>query len=137
MCCCPSASSERLVQCRWLGLGLIGSAQRRSTAQYRTRSRTSVDGLLFDEIRLERTIIGLEDYVLFMLFIKYVSDKYGASTDFAPPVTIPIGSSFKDMVRLKSKADIGNRINTDVIPPLIDANTRLARTDFPSFLPTK
>ena len=26
-----------------------------------------------------------------MLFIKYVSDKYGSSNDFAPPVTIPRG----------------------------------------------
>ena len=28
-----------------------------------------------------------KDYVLFMLFIKYVTDKYGNSSDFAPPVT--------------------------------------------------
>ena len=27
-----------------------------------------------------------KDYVLFMLFIKYVTDKYGNSDDFAPPV---------------------------------------------------
>jgi type I restriction enzyme M protein len=26
-----------------------------------------------------------KDYVLFMLFIKYISDKYGDSDDFAPP----------------------------------------------------
>ena len=32
-----------------------------------------------------------KEYVLFMLFIKYVTDKYGNSTDFAPPVTIPTG----------------------------------------------
>jgi hypothetical protein len=37
-----------------------------------------------------------KDYVLFMLFIKYVSDKYGDSDDMAPPVTIPPGSSFKN-----------------------------------------
>ena len=30
-----------------------------------------------------------KDYVLFLLFIKYISDKYGNSDDFAPPVTIP------------------------------------------------
>jgi type I restriction enzyme M protein len=39
-----------------------------------------------------------KDYVLFMLFIKYISDKYGDSDDFAPPVTIPKGASFKDMI---------------------------------------
>lgn len=74
-----------------------------------------------------------KDYVLFMLFIKYVSDKYADSDDFAPPVVIPRGASFKDMVALKGKADIGDKINTQVIQPLIDANSRLARSDFPDF----
>jgi type I restriction enzyme M protein len=36
-----------------------------------------------------------KDYVL---FIKYVSDKYGSSKDFDPPIKIPKGASFKDMV---------------------------------------
>ena len=74
-----------------------------------------------------------KDYVLFMLFIKYISDKYGDSDDFAPPVTIPPGASFKDMIALKGKSDIGGKINTQIIQPLIDANTRLARSDFPDF----
>lgn len=74
-----------------------------------------------------------KDYVLFMLFIKYVSDKYGDSDDFAPPVTIPKGASFRDMIALKGKSDIGNLINTQVIQPLIENNSRLARTDFPDF----
>jgi type I restriction enzyme M protein len=74
-----------------------------------------------------------KDYVLFMLFIKYISDKYGKSDDFEPLVTIPKGASFSDMVDLKGNPDIGNKINTQVIQPLIEANTRLARTDFPDF----
>src|SRR6478752_1979466 len=74
-----------------------------------------------------------KDYVLFMLFIKYVSDKYADSQDLRPAIAIPQGASFKDMVALKGKSDIGNRINTDIIQPLVDANTRLARTDFPDF----
>jgi hypothetical protein len=68
-----------------------------------------------------------------MPFIKYISDKYGDSDDFAPPVTIPSGASFKDMVTLKGKSDIGDKINTQIIQPLIDANSRLARSDFPDF----
>jgi type I restriction enzyme M protein len=64
-----------------------------------------------------------KDYVLFMLFIKYISDKYGNSEDFAPPVTIPKGASFNDMVALKGKPDLGDRINKQVIAPLVDANT--------------
>jgi type I restriction enzyme M protein len=74
-----------------------------------------------------------KDYVLFMLFIKYITDKYGNSTDFAPPVNIPKGASFHDMIALKGKSDIGDKINTQIIQPLIDANQRLARTDFPDF----
>src|SRR4051812_12398926 len=74
-----------------------------------------------------------KDYVLFMLFIKYITDKYGSSSDFAPPVTIPKGASFKDMIALKGKSDIGDKINTQIIQPLIDNNARLARSDFPDF----
>jgi type I restriction enzyme M protein len=86
-----------------------------------------------DELRGGMDASQYKDYVLFMLFIKYVSDKYGDSDDFAPPVTIPKGASFKDMVALKGDSDIGNKINTRVIQPLIDANSRLARSDFPDF----
>ncbi|OAG66861.1 type I restriction endonuclease subunit M [Xanthomonas floridensis] len=86
-----------------------------------------------DELRGGMDASQYKDYVLFMLFIKYISDKYGNSKDFAPPVVIPPGASFKDMVALKGKADIGDRINTQVIQKLIDANTKLARSDFPDF----
>lgn len=74
-----------------------------------------------------------KDYVLFMLFIKYVSDKYANSTDFAPAVVIPPGASFADMVALTGNPYIGDKINTQVIQPLIDANSKLARSDFPDF----
>ena len=74
-----------------------------------------------------------KDYVLFMLFIKYISDKYADTDDFAPPVTIPPGASFNDMTKLKNKSDIGDKINTQIIQPLIDNNSRLARSDFPDF----
>ncbi|QVM92108.1 type I restriction-modification system subunit M [Pseudomonas entomophila] len=86
-----------------------------------------------DELRGGMDASQYKDYVLFMLFIKYISDKYGNSDDFAPPVNIPLGASFKDMIALKGDADIGNKINTQIIQPLIDANTRLARSDFPDF----
>ena len=48
-------------------------------------------------------------------------------------MTIPRGAGFKDMIALKGDSDIGNKINTQVIQPLIDANSRLARSDFPDF----
>ena len=86
-----------------------------------------------DELRGGMDASQYKDYVLFMLFIKYVSDKYGDCDDFAPPVIIPKGASFKDMVALKGNSDIGDKINTQIIQPLIDANSRLARSDFPDF----
>jgi type I restriction enzyme M protein len=86
-----------------------------------------------DELRGGMDASQYKDYVLFMLFIKYVSDKYANYDGFEPPIVIPKGTSFKDMAALKGDSNIGDRINTQVIQPLIDANTRLARSDFPDF----
>lgn len=73
-----------------------------------------------------------KDYVLFMLFIKYVSDKYAGDED--APLVIPPGASFEDMKALKGKPDIGDKINTQIIQPLIEANSSsLSHSDFPDF----
>lgn len=69
-----------------------------------------------------------KDYVLVLLFIKYVSDKY-AGQPFAP-ITIPEGASFKDMVALKGKPDIGDQINKKIIAPLANANKLSDMPDF-------
>ena len=69
-----------------------------------------------------------KDYVLVLLFIKYVSDKYAGQT-FAP-ITIPAGASFADMVALKGKPDIGDQINKKIIAPLASANKL---SDLPDF----
>lgn len=86
-----------------------------------------------DELRGGMDASQYKDYVLFMLFIKYVSDKYADYEGFEAPVVIPKGASFADMTALKGKDDIGDRINKEVIAPLVDANSRLARSDFPDF----
>ena len=69
-----------------------------------------------------------KDYVLVLLFIKYISDKY-AGQPYAP-ITIPLGASFKDMVALKGKSDIGDQINKKIIGPLANANKL---SDLPDF----
>jgi type I restriction enzyme M protein len=69
-----------------------------------------------------------KDYVLVMLFIKYVSDKY-AGVPYAP-ITIPDGASFKDMVALKGKPSIGDDINKKIIGPLAAANKLSDMPDF-------
>ena len=62
-----------------------------------------------DELRGGMDASQYKDYVLVLLFIKYVSDKY-AGQPYAP-ITIPEGASFRDMVALKGKPDIGDQIN--------------------------
>ena len=89
-----------------------------------------------DELRGGMDASQYKDYVLFMLFIKYVSDKYADYDGFEPPIVIPKGASFGDMVALKGDANIGEKINTDVIQALVEANAssnKFARTDFPDF----
>src|SRR5258707_4976604 len=69
-----------------------------------------------DELRDGMDASQYKDYVLVLLFIKYVSDKY-AGQPFAP-IVIPKGASFKDMVALKGKSDIGDQINKKIVGPL-------------------
>ena len=81
-----------------------------------------------DELRGGMDASQYKDYVLVLLFIKYVSDKY-ADQPFAP-ITIPKGASFKDMVALKGKSDIGDQINKKIIGPLANANKLSDMPDF-------
>lgn len=69
-----------------------------------------------------------KDYVLVLLFVRYVSDKYAEQPNAA--ITIPPGASFQDMVALKGKPDIGDQINKKIITPLAQANKL---PNFPDF----
>jgi type I restriction enzyme M protein len=73
-----------------------------------------------DELRGGMDAGQYKDYVLAMLFIKYVSDKY-AGVPFAQ-IKVPAGASFKDMIALKGTSDIGDQINKKIIGPLEKAN---------------
>jgi type I restriction enzyme M protein len=83
-----------------------------------------------DELRGGMDASQYKDYVLVLLFIKYVSDKY-AGIPYAP-IAIPEGASFKDMVALKGKPDIGDQINKKIIAPLANANKLSDMPDFNS-----
>jgi type I restriction enzyme M protein len=81
-----------------------------------------------DELRGGMDASQYKDYVLVLLFIKYVSDKY-AGQPYAP-IVIPPGASFKDMVALKGKSDIGDQINKKIVGPLANANKLSDMPDF-------
>ncbi len=81
-----------------------------------------------DELRGGMDASQYKDYVLVLLFIKYVSDKY-EGRPFAP-ITVPQGASFRDMVALKGTSDIGDQINKKIIASLAKANKL---SDLPDF----
>jgi type I restriction enzyme M protein len=81
-----------------------------------------------DELRGGMDASQYKDYVLVLLFIKYISDKY-AGQPFAP-IQIPGGASFADMVALKGKSDIGDQINKKIVRPLEEANRLRIKADF-------
>jgi type I restriction enzyme M protein len=68
-----------------------------------------------DELRGSMDASQYKDYVLVLLFMKYVSDKGDRLVD------IPEGGSFKDMAKLKGQSDIGDQMNK-IIGALAKAN---------------
>ncbi|WP_174871856.1 type I restriction-modification system subunit M [Pectobacterium polaris] len=62
-----------------------------------------------DELRGGMDASQYKDYVLTLLFMKYVSDKYKGDPDAV--IIIPPGASFDDMVALKGNKEIGEKID--------------------------
>ena len=60
-----------------------------------------------------------KDYVLTLLFMKYVSDKYAGESDAL--IVVPDGGGFADTAKLKGDKEIGDKINV-IIGKLADAN---------------
>lgn len=73
-----------------------------------------------DELRGGMDASQYKDYVLTMLFVKYVSDKYSNKPNSL--IEVPKGASFEDMVALKGQTDIGDQINKKILKPLFSAN---------------
>ena len=72
-----------------------------------------------DELRGGMDATQYKDYVLTLLFMKYVSDKYAGESDAL--IVVPDGGGFADMAKLKGDKEIGDKINV-IIGKLADAN---------------
>jgi len=83
-----------------------------------------------DELRGGMDASQYKDYVLMLLFVKYVSDKYAGQKDAL--LDVPKGGSFTDMVALKGDKEIGDRINK-IISKLAEANNLKGVIDVADF----
>ena len=64
-----------------------------------------------DELRGGMDASQYKDYVLTLLFMKYVSDKYAGSPDAL--IEVPAGGGFADMVKLKGDKEIRRQDQQD------------------------
>ncbi len=72
-----------------------------------------------DQLRGGMDASQYKDYILTLLFVKYVSDK--AKTDANSLIEVPEGGSFDDMLAAKGDKEIGDRFNK-IISKLAEAN---------------
>jgi len=72
-----------------------------------------------DELRGGMDASQYKDYVLVLLFMKYVSDKAASQKGYL--LDVPKGGRFADMVALKGDKEIGDKINK-IIGKLAEAN---------------
>lgn len=83
-----------------------------------------------DELRGGMDASQYKDYVLTILFVKYISDKSKVKSNYV--VEIPTGSSFDDLVKFRGQTGIGDKINTYILDPIAKANDldNLRKIDF-------
>ncbi len=65
-----------------------------------------------DELRGSMDASQYKDYVLVLLFVKYVSDKYASQKDAM--LSVPEDGSFEALVRLKGDKEIGDKTNKTI-----------------------
>ena len=83
-----------------------------------------------DELRGGMDASQYKDYILTLLFVKYVTDKSKVDEDFL--IEVPEGGSFDDMINVKGKANIGEEIDK-IIAKLAEANDLKGVIDVASF----
>jgi type I restriction enzyme M protein len=72
-----------------------------------------------DQLRGGMDASQYKDYVLVLLFVKYVSDKAASQTGYL--LDVPQGARFADMVALQGDKEIGDKMNK-IISKLAEAN---------------
>jgi type I restriction-modification system DNA methylase subunit len=83
-----------------------------------------------DELRGGMDASQYKDYVLVLLFMKYVSDKYAGQKDAL--LDAPKGGSFADMVAARGDKEIGDKMNK-IIARLAEANNLKGVVDVADF----
>src|SRR5512136_2638846 len=83
-----------------------------------------------DELRGGMDASQYKDYVLVLLFIKYVSDRYSGDPDAL--IDVPPGGRFADMIAAKGSKEIGDKINK-IIGKLAEANNLKGVIDLADF----
>lgn len=83
-----------------------------------------------DELRGGMDASQYKDYILTLLFVKYVTDKSKVDDDFL--IEVPEGGSFDDMVKAKGKTNIGEELDK-VIAKLAEENDLKGVIDVASF----
>jgi type I restriction enzyme M protein len=66
-----------------------------------------------DELRGGMDASEYKDYVLTLLFMKYISDKYAGDPNAI--IFIPDGASFNDLLAVKNDKEIGDKINKIIV----------------------
>lgn len=83
-----------------------------------------------DELRGGMDASQYKDYILVLLFVKYVSDKYANQPNAL--MIVPKGGGFDDMIAIKQDPAIGDKMNT-IIGKLAEANDLKGVIDLADF----
>ena len=75
-----------------------------------------------DQLRGGMDASQYKDYVLVLLFVKYVTDRFRGDPD--APIVVPRGGSFDEMLAVRGHKEIGDQINK-IVGALAEANAPL------------